>query len=171
MKISLIAALDENGGIGHHGRLPWRLSADLRRFKNLTMGHHLVMGRKTWESIGRPLPGRTLIVVTRKSGYLAEGCFVVNSFQSALEIALARGETELFVIGGGELYRLALPKAHRMYLTRVHAVVPADVFFPWFNPADWEIIQSQLADSGDQDEYPTTYLVLERRDLVNDLPG
>lgn len=169
MKISVIVALDERGGIGHHGRLPWRLATDLRRFKALTMGHHLVMGRKTWDAIGRPLPGRTMIVVTRKPDFQAAGCFVVHSFIDALDLAVNRNENELFVIGGGELYALALPIANRIYMTRVHTVIPADVNFPGFDPTDWKTILSETLFSGENDEYATTYYVLERRTLGNNL--
>ena len=163
MKISIIAALDENGGIGHHGRLPWRLVTDMMRFRALTMGHHLVMGRKTWEAIGRSLPGRTMIVVTRNRDFQITEGFVVHSFLAAVEVAAARNEDELFVIGGGELYALAVPMATRMYLTRVHAIVPADVYFPGYNPAEWEIIKTQAIDAGEKDEYTTTFCVLDRR--------
>lgn len=163
MKISLIVALDEQDGIGHHGRLPWRLGKDMRRFKALTMGHHLIMGRKTWEAIGRPLSGRTLIIVTRQPGYLAEGCHVVHSLDAALELARRRGEEEAFVIGGGELYELALPLAQRIYMTRVHTQVPADVFFPGFDPAEWEITQMQQDAAGEKDQFAATFSVLERR--------
>lgn len=164
MRIYLIVALDERDGIGHHGRLPWRLATDLRRFKSLTLGHHLVMGRKTWEAIGRPLPGRVMIVVTRKRDYQAPGCYVVHSLQAALDFALSQGEQELFIIGGGELFRLALPIADRIYLTRVHTLVPADVFFPTLDFDEWEVILAETIPPGEKDEFSTTYSILERRE-------
>jgi dihydrofolate reductase len=170
MKISLIAALDLSGGIGIHGKLPWRLSEDLQRFKKITMGHHLVMGRKTWESIRRPLAGRTLIVVTRQPDYQADGCEVVHSLQSAINFAAARGEEELFVIGGGELFTQALPQAERMYLTQVHTSVPADVFFPEYDPGQWEIIQTQDVPASKRDEHFSTFYVAQRISRSHDEP-
>src|SRR5438128_8661840 len=114
MRISIIVAVAENGVIGRGGMLPWRLSDDLRRFKQLTMGHTIVMGRKTWESIGRALPGRRNVVVSRQAGYAAAGTEVVGSLDDAIALAEAAGETELFVIGGAEIYRLAMPRAERL---------------------------------------------------------
>ncbi|HEX6864402.1 MAG TPA: dihydrofolate reductase, partial [Thermoanaerobaculia bacterium] len=114
MKISLIAALARNRVIGRDNRLPWRLPPDLRRFKQLTMGHTLLVGRKTFESIGRPLPGRSMLVVSRQEGYSPEGVRVARSVQEALDLARAGGETELFVAGGAEIYRQTLPVADRL---------------------------------------------------------
>src|SRR5262245_14330204 len=123
--LSLIVAMGRNCVIGHEGKLPWHLPADLKRFKAQTMGHHIIMGRRTWESVGRALPGRVSVVVTRNPAYYAPGATVVDSLAAALE--LASGDTEPFVIGGGELYRAALPSAHRIYLTEVLAEYPGDV--------------------------------------------
>ena len=162
MRLSIIAALDLSGGIGVNGQLPWRLSEDLKRFKNITMGHHLVMGRKTWESIRRPLVGRIMIVVTRQLDYQANGCEVVHSLQSAIDFAAARGEEELFVIGGGELFKQMLPQADRMYLTQVHAAVPADVFFPEYDPEQWEIIYTQDVPASEKDAHFSTFYVVQR---------
>ena len=114
MRISLIVAMSENRVIGRGGGLPWRLSADLKRFKHLTMGHHLIMGRKTFESIGRVLPGRTSIVVTRQTDYRAAGVVVARSLSEALHIAATAGDDEAFVIGGGEIYRQILPSADQL---------------------------------------------------------
>src|ERR1044071_9960120 len=111
--------MDEKRGIGKAGGLPWRLSADLKRFRELTMGHHLIVGRKTFESIGKPLPGRQMIIVTRQAGFHAEGCFIVNSVDDALRLARERGESEVFVIGGAEIYAQTLALAVRLYLTLV----------------------------------------------------
>ena len=130
MIVSLIAAVANNGVIGRAGELPWRLPDELRRFKALTMGHHLVVGRKTWESIGRPLPGRTMVVVTRDEAYAAPGATVVGSVGEGLRLAEAAGDTECFVGGGGQIYRLALPVADRIYLTEVDLDVDGDVTFP-----------------------------------------
>ena len=128
MKLSCIWAMSENHVIGRDGDLPWRLSADLQRFKALTMGHHIIMGRKTWESIGRPLPGRTSVVLTRNAGYEAEGCLVVQSLQAALDAAA--GDDEVFVVGGASIYALALPASSRLYVTLVGAEVEGDVSLP-----------------------------------------
>jgi len=160
--VSLIVALDEAGGIGRAGNLPWRLSTDLQRFKTLTMGHHLVMGRKTFETVGRPLPGRTTIVVTRRQDYAPPACLIAHSLDSALALARAGGESEVFVCGGGQIYALALPLADRIYLTRVHARLPADTFFPPLNLAEWQITQRIETPAGDKDDYPATFTLLER---------
>jgi len=128
MIISLVVAMARNRVIGRAGTIPWDLPADRRRFRELTMGHSLIMGRKTFESIGRPLPGRETIVVTRQAGYRAAGCLVAHSLAEAL--AQARGSDEVFVCGGGELYREALPLAGRLYLTLLAAEVEGDTFFP-----------------------------------------
>lgn len=162
MIVSLIVAMDELRGIGHHGRLPWRLSTDMQRFKSITMGHHLIMGRKTYESIRRPLPGRMMIVVTRNPAYHPEGCLVAESLDMALRLAKERGETEVLVSGGGEIYAQALPLADRIYLTTVHAHVPADVFFPELNGQAWREAKAEFFPAGDKDSYPTTFRILDR---------
>jgi dihydrofolate reductase len=160
--VSLIAAMDERRGIGIANRLPWRLPADLRRFKALTMGHHLIMGRKTYESISRPLPGRTTIVVTRNPAYQAEGCLVAHSLEEALEIARSRGENEAFIIGGSQIFSQAIGIADRIYLTRVHAIEEADVFFPEYPEGDWDIIETSHHPADEKNEHPFTFIVLIR---------
>lgn len=164
MIVSLIAAIDERGGIGLDGDLPWHLSSDLKRFKILTMGHHLIMGRKTYESIGRPLPGRRMIVVTRNPDYLAEGCFVVHSIEEAVEVARQNGENEAFVIGGGDIFQQMLPTAERIYLTSVHACTEADVFFPDLKPDEWLVKASNFVQAGPKDDFDHTYKLLVRVD-------
>lgn len=124
-----------NGVIGRDGKMPWYLSADLKRFKTLTMGHHIIMGRKTWESVGRALPGRTSVVVTRNTAYAPPGAIAVPSLSAAL--ALAATDSEAFLIGGGELYREALPAVVRIYLTLLDADYPGDTFFPALDPDGW----------------------------------
>jgi dihydrofolate reductase len=161
--ISFIVAMDEARGIGKGGRLPWRQSADLKRFKALTMGHHLVMGRKTFETIGRPLPGRTMIVITRNPDYRPVGALVVHSIQAALALAEARGETEVFIIGGGEIFTQAFALAERIYLTRVHAISEADVFFPPFEGDDWAILDQISLQEDQNNEYPQTFITLHRK--------
>lgn len=134
-RISLIAALARNRVIGRAGALPWHLPEDLRRFKALTLGHPLIMGRRTWESIGRPLPGRRNLVVTRQAGFVAPGAEVFHDLRAALE-AVA-GASEVFVIGGGEVYAAALPLADRLHLTELHADVEGDALFPRVDWAGW----------------------------------
>ena len=165
MILSIIAALDEQGGIGFENQMPWHLPGDLRRFKNLTMGHHLILGRKTYQSIGIPLPGRTMIVLSRDPATKLAGTQVVSSLEAALEAARDAGENEAFVIGGGEIYQLALPLTERMYLTRVHTSSQSDVFFPAFDPANWLKICEQTFPE-DQDHpfgYTFSFLIRETR--------
>ena len=163
MIISLIVAMDEKRGIGKAGKLPWRLSSDLKRFRELTMGHHLIVGRKTFESIGKPLPGRQMIVVTRNTGFKPEGCIVAGSVQEALDIALERGETEVFVIGGAQIYSQTFQIADRVYLTQVHAKVDADTFFPELNYEAWTPTQSAFQPADDKNQYSFTFNLLERK--------
>ena len=166
MIISLIAAVDERRGIGKENRLPWRLSTDLQRFKALTMGHHLVMGRKTYESIGAQLSGRTMIVITRNPAYVVEGILVAESVQQALDLAAARGEQEIFIIGGGEIFRETLPIADQIYLTRVHASLLADVFFPEIDLEEWIPVESHYHPADEKNEYSFTYQLLVRKDPI-----
>jgi dihydrofolate reductase len=134
-RICLIAALAANGVIGRNNALPWHLPADLARFKALTMGHPVVMGRKTYESLGRPLPGRQNLVITRKRDYRAPGCEVVHSLDEA--IAACRGAQEIFIIGGAELYSESLPRARRLEFTEIRAEFEGDTRFPEFSPGEW----------------------------------
>jgi dihydrofolate reductase len=160
--ISLLVAMDEKRGIGKAGKLPWRLSADLKRFRELTMGHHILVGRKTFESIGKPLPGRHIVIITRDSNFEQKGCFVAGSVQDAIALAKDTGETEAFVIGGAEIYSQALDTSDRLYLTQVHAEVDADTFFPEFERAAW--IETQRIDhpADEKNQYPFTFSVLHR---------
>jgi len=135
MLLSIVVAVAENGVIGADNRLPWRLPADLKRFKELTMGKPIVMGRKTYESIGRPLPGRHNIVITRQPSLAIDGCTVVGSLDAAL--TAAGPVSEVCLIGGAQLYRLALPRVQTIHLTRVHARVEGDVMFPTLDAAHW----------------------------------
>jgi len=160
--VSLIVAMDEKRGIGIDNRLPWRLSADLRRFKALTMGHHLVVGRKTFESIGRPLPGRQMIIVTRNTDYRADGCLIAHSVDEAIALAQARGEDEVFVIGGAEIYAQALGRAGRLYLTQVEADVEADTFLPGIEEKDWIEKETSHHEADEKNQYPSTFKLLVR---------
>jgi dihydrofolate reductase len=149
--VALIAAVAANGVIGRDNRLPWRLPADLRRFKELTMGHALVMGRRTYESIGRPLPGRVTVVLTRDPAFMAPpGALAARSLEEALAAAAAAtpGAGEVFVAGGAEVYAQALPRADRLYLTRVEAEVEGDARFPDLDPARWRLAAAERLDLG-----------------------
>ncbi|SKB57125.1 dihydrofolate reductase [Dyadobacter psychrophilus] len=137
MLISIIVAVSENGAIGKDNQLLWRLPDDLKRFKQLTLGHPMIMGRKTFESIGKPLPGRTSIIVTGQKDYAAEGILVAHSLDEALDVARKFEEKEAFIIGGGEIYKLAQPLADRLYVTEVATVVDGDTFFEISDPDAW----------------------------------
>jgi dihydrofolate reductase len=162
MHISILAAVAENGVIGRDGRLPWHLGDDLKRFKRLTMGHTIVMGRKTWESIGRPLKGRRMVVITRQTDYRAEGVEVMSGLDRALEVAATVGEEQVFVIGGGEIYRLALPRADRLYITRVHANVEGDAYFPELDANAWRMVESDAHAANDENDHPFTFETYEQ---------
>ncbi|MFO7944412.1 MAG: dihydrofolate reductase [Anaerolineales bacterium] len=156
MIISLIVAMDEKGGIGKAGKLPWHISQDLQHFKEVTMGHHLIMGRKTFQSIGKKLPGRTMIILTRNPDFRAAGCLVVHSLLEALSLAEARGEGEVFIIGGASVYREALPWADQLYLTRVHTDAKADTFFPAFDLKSWTLEDERHYQAKGANEHPFT---------------
>jgi dihydrofolate reductase len=159
--VALIAAVADNGVIGKDGALPWRIPADLRWFRERTMGHHVVMGRKTWASIGRPLPGRTNIVVSRNRDLaVPQGVVLVEGLAEAIERATTAGDDEVFVIGGAELYRAALPHADRIYLTRVHADVSGDTWFPAIDERAW--VEVARESHRDAEPLPFSFCVLER---------
>lgn len=159
-RVSLIVAMAANGVIGRGNALPWRLPADLRRFKAVTLGHTLVMGRRTYESIGRPLPGRRTVVITRRTDWRPEGVAVVHSLEEAL--ASSPAETEVFVAGGGEIFREALPRADRIHLTRIDAEVPGDTTFPEFEPTAWKIVDEEHHEPDAENPLPFTFQILDR---------
>ncbi len=164
MKISLVAAVAENGAIGRGGALPWRLPTDQQHFKQLTQGHCVLMGRKTFDSIGRrPLPGRTNIVITRDTSFGVEGVAVARDLEAALTLAREGGETEAFVVGGAELYALALPQAGCLHLTVVHAELAADVFFPSYDEREWKLVSEAHHEADARNEYPFSIQRWERR--------
>lgn len=164
MRLSIIVAMTRDGVIGREGTLPWRLSDDLRRFKSLTMGHCLIMGRKTLQSLGRLLPGRTTIVLTREDPvHLARdyaGVRVAHTLEDAF--AKAEGDNEAFVIGGGEVFAQALPHVSRLYVTWVEADVPGDVYFPTLDLSRWRLISEEHLPADDRNEHETTYCVYDR---------
>jgi dihydrofolate reductase len=164
--IALIVAIAENGVIGQGGDLPWRLSSDLKLFRRLTMNKPLIMGRKTFASLRRPLDGRDNIVVTRDRNFAAPGAVITHSFEEALDrardLAKGRGVDDVFVIGGAEIFRQALPLAARIYLTRVHAAPRGDTFFPPTDWSAWRTTHTESYPSGPKDAYVFTFSVLER---------
>ncbi|MGE0114283.1 MAG: type 3 dihydrofolate reductase [Steroidobacteraceae bacterium] len=160
MKLALIVAVADNGVIGQQNGLPWRLPGDLKRFKALTMGKPIIMGRKTFDSIGRPLPGRTNIVISRQSQLSLPGCTVVSSLPAALAAA---GEVdEAIIIGGAEIYRQSLPLAGRIYLTQVHAAVTGDATFPALDTAQWRSIVREDYPADERHAHAYSFVTLER---------
>jgi dihydrofolate reductase len=160
MKVSMIVAASANNVIGDDGSLPWHLSEDLRRFKEITMGKPMIMGRLTYESIGKALPGRRSIVLTRQADYKPEGVEVVSTPEAALK--LAGDADEVMVIGGGEIYRQFLPMTDRIYLTRVHTEFDGDTFFPEIREDEWRIVSSQPLPPNDERPFSISFQTLER---------
>ena len=160
--ISLIWAMTRTGVIGKNNTLPWRLPADLQQFRRLTTGHHIIMGRKNYEDIGKPLPGRTNIVVTRQEGYTAPGCVVVHTVEQALKTA--GQDTEIFIIGGAEIYRQTLSLAQRLYVTEIDVDIAGDVYFPDFDRSTWYEVSRVYHAPDAQNPYPYSFLLLERRE-------
>lgn len=158
--LSLIVAQAENGVIGSNNQLPWRLPEDLRRFKRLTWGKPILMGRRTFESIGRPLPGRSNIVMTRAADFRPESVVIVHSLEEALRAVSTA--PELVVIGGAEIYHLALPLADRIYLTEVHAAVDGDTALPLFDPREWVEVAREEHPADERHAHPMSFVVLER---------
>lgn len=160
VSISVIVAMGTNRVIGRDNKLPWRLPADMKRFRALTMGKAILMGRVTFESIGRPLDGRHNIVLTRNRDYAAEGCTVVNSVNDALKAA---GEGEVMVIGGSLLYQQTLPMANRIYLTLIDAEFEGDSYFPLIEPGEWSEVSREICAADAANPYDHAFIVLERR--------
>lgn len=160
MKIALIVAIAENNAIGKNNELLWHLPADLKRFKEITTGHHIIMGRKTFESIGKPLPNRTSIVISRNSDYQPEGVQVVHSLRAAFE--LCKDEEEVFIIGGGAIYKETLHLADRIYLTKVHQDFTADTFFPPIEWENWNITKKESLPIDEKNKYPATFMILDK---------
>ncbi len=149
MRISFVVAAASNGAIGLNGRMPWHLPNDLRHFKNLTWGMPVVMGRKTYESLGKPLPGRQNVVITRNSNFRAAGVHVVNGIDQVLDLSKTFDVKEVFIIGGGEIYQLFMPIVHRVHLTRINAAFEGDTFFPALDASSWQLT-TQLHQPADE---------------------
>jgi dihydrofolate reductase len=163
MMISLLVAAAENNVIGKDNQLPWHLPGDLQYFKNQTWGMPILMGRKTFESIGRALPGRKSIVITRSAGWQHPNVDVVHSIEEAVEKAAKYGVKEIFVIGGAEIFATAFDQARRIYLTRVHHSFEGDVYFPEVADKDWKLVQERFCAADEKNRYAHTFQVWERK--------
>ena len=161
MKLSIIAAMDKNRVIGKDGNLPWHISSDLKNFKKITMGKPILMGRKTHESIGKILPGRENIILTKKRNYFVEGCIVKNNLDEVL--SNFKKVSELIVMGGATLYEQTLDKAEKLYITEVRACIEGDIFFPEYDPDQWVEISRNSFEADENNEYDYSFTVLERK--------
>ncbi len=162
MTLSIIVAASENNVIGINNHLPWHLPVDMKYFKDTTMGKPIVMGRKSFEELGRVLPGRPNIMITRQPEYAAEGLYVVPSLEAGIEKAKTFGTEEIFITGGGEIFKMALAIVDRLYLTRVHAEVNGDTYFPEFDPTGWKLIKNERHEKDEKHAYALTFQVWER---------
>ncbi|RKU13399.1 dihydrofolate reductase [Candidatus Poribacteria bacterium] len=161
MIISIIAGMDKNRLIGQGNRLPWRLPADMKHFRRHTLGKSVLMGRKTFESIGKPLPKRTNIILTNDRNYQAKGCIVTHSIEEAMD--MASGCKEIMVIGGASIYELFLPTADRLYLTYIHGCFQGDAYFPAFDIADWQEVKRVDCQPDEKNPHPYSFIFLHRR--------
>jgi dihydrofolate reductase len=162
MMVSIVVAADENNGIGKANKLPWRLSADLKHFKKITTGHHIIMGRNTYESIGKPLPERTNIVITSNKMFSAEGIVVMPGLHEAIDFVKSKLENECMIIGGAQIYKQAISISNRIYLTRVHTVCDCDVFFPAIDQDAWKLISTIRHSADDKNEFDYSFEVYEK---------
>lgn len=162
MILSIIVAASENNVIGINNHLPWHLPVDMKYFKDTTMGKPIVMGRKSFEELGRVLPGRPNIMITRKPEYKVEGLHIVSSLEAGIEKAKTFGTEEIFITGGGEIFKIALPIVDRLYLTRVHAEVTGDTYFPEFDPRGWKLVKNERHEKDEKHQYALTFQVWER---------
>jgi len=163
MNISIIVAITKNNIIGRDNGMPWHLPADLKYFRERTTGHHIVMGRKTFESIGggRPLPNRVSIIITKQKDYKAEGCLIAHSLEEAIEIA--KDENELFIIGGKQIYEQSLALANKMYITRIHTSIDGDTSFPQYDENQWEMTSYTEREADEKNVYPLSFLVFDKK--------
>ena len=166
MIVSLIAAVAENNVIGKNNDLPWHLPADMKYFRDITMGHCVIMGRKNYDSIPlkyRPLEGRTNIVVTRQKNFMAEKCIVVNSVEVALDEAKRKNETEVFVIGGADIYRQTIDAADKLYLTHINHTFDGDAFFPKIDLAKWKLVSQKDIKADEKNKFPFSFCIYEKK--------
>ncbi len=161
MNINIIVAASKNNIIGKDNDLIWHLSADLKRFKRLTTGHTIIMGRKTFESIGRPLPNRTSVIITTQTDYKAEGCIVVHSLEEALQFA--QKEEEVFIIGGGSIYKQAMPLADKIFFTLIHDTFEGDTFFPAIDQQQWTVVQQEDHQPDEKNKYVYSFIDYEKK--------
>lgn len=159
--LSIIVAIAENNVIGKDNDLIWKLPRDMKHFKETTTGHYIIMGRKTFESNGRPLPNRTNVIITRDKNFKAEGCVIVHSLEDAL--LKAKDDSEVFIIGGGVIYKLAMPLVDRIYLTKIHHTFEGDTFFPEINMNEWNEIDRRDFEPDEKNKYPFTIFILDRK--------
>lgn len=160
MPIAQVVAISQNRVIGKDNQLIWHMPADLKHYKNVTMGHHMIMGRKTYESIGRPLPGRTTVIITRDKNYKAEGCIVVHSLDEALKVAA--NDNEPCIVGGGEIFRQAMDITDKIYLTIIHHDFEGDTFYPELDPAKWRLTKREDFQPDEKNKYPYSFCEYER---------
>jgi dihydrofolate reductase len=163
MTVSLIVAVSDNGVIGRAGGLPWHLPRDLKHFKTTTTGHHLIVGRRTWDEVGKPLPGRTMVVVTRSRSFKVEGALVVHSLEEALDVV--GWDEEPFIGGGAHIYRMALLRdlVDRLYITRVHAEVEGDTFLPEIDFDEWRLVSAEHHDADEKNRYACTFEIYDSK--------
>ncbi len=165
MTLSLIVAASENGVIGKDNDLPWHLPADLKHFKKITSGHCIIMGRNTYESIGRPLPKRTNIVISSNRSLEIEGCYVVHDVNEAIELTEQHETEEAFIIGGATLYKSCLDQAEKIYLTRVHTEIQGDTYFPEIDMDNWKVISEEYHEKDEKHLYSFSFITLIRKKL------
>ncbi len=163
MKISCIVAVAKNNVIGKDNDIPWYLPADLKYFKKTTLNHHIIMGRNCYESIGKPLPKRTNVILTRNPFYLVSNCYITHSIDEALQVAEDNGDDEAFIIGGAQIYELAMDRCERLYLTEVDLEVEGDVFFPKLNMDDWKLISEESHQADEKNEHDYVFKIFERK--------
>lgn len=161
MKISIVVAAAENGVIGKDNQLLWKLSSDLKRFKNITTGHYILMGRKTFESIGKPLPNRTSLIISRNFECDFENCYVFKTISDAIIYAAQQGQEEIFVVGGGEIYKQTMTLVNTIHLTIVHTEIEGDTHFE-YDDSNWKVLHSEFIPKDEKNEFDSTYIVLER---------
>ena len=159
--LSIIVAVSENNVVGSENKLPWKLSADLKRLKALTMGHHIIMGRKTWESLGHPLPGRTNVIITTNKNYIADGGIVVHSLSEALKVSSQ--DDEIFIFGGGKIFKEALSLVKKIYMTKVHSNVAGDTFFPSIDLNEWNETARENYKADEKNQYDYSFITLEKK--------